>query len=129
MFEDHKEYMFHTSLSALRSSVRSGCPLCKQLSESLDNYYKGDGLGTLRKSDSIKCTVFYNFGKFLPSKSKTDSIRLTFRLFDNWNRMIGKYDSYGFETLYLYSVRGLGGLGPEFLGASIDTIRYSWEDG
>ncbi|KAH9237689.1 hypothetical protein K456DRAFT_49917 [Colletotrichum gloeosporioides 23] len=68
VFEDEKHYMFHTSLSSLRSSVHSGCPLCKQLSESLDDYYKGDDLGTLRKSCSIKCTVNHGYGDFVPSK-------------------------------------------------------------
>lgn len=121
VFEAGKRYMFHTSLSSLRSSVHSGCPLCKQLSESLDNYYKGDGLGTLRKSGSIKCTVFDGIENFLQSKSKADSVELTFRLFDDDDCMVGEYDFYGFETFRLYPVRGLGGLGPEFLGALSDT--------
>lgn len=121
VFESNKEYIFHTSLSALRSSVHSGCPLCKQLSESLDNYYKGDDLMTLRKSGSIKCLVLFNVGDFLSSKSVTDSFRLIFHLFDDDNCM-----AFGFETLRLYPVRVLGGVGPEFLGALSGKIRLSF---
>ncbi|KAK2776669.1 hypothetical protein CKAH01_12319 [Colletotrichum kahawae] len=108
---ERKTSVYHASLVSLKQSVHAGCPLCRQLSISLDKLFKESELGAAgdawhveRKVDTASDVIGGSYG-----------MRLLFYLFDDEGHLHRNASEDRFEEMEFYEAEGLC-LGPEFLG-------------
>lgn len=110
-YRERKTSVYHASLASLRQSVHAGCPLCRQLSISLDKLFKESELGAAGDAWHVECKV----------DTASDVIggsygmRLLFYLFDDEGHLHRNASEDSFEDMEFYEAEGLC-LGPEFLG-------------
>ncbi|KAF0328600.1 hypothetical protein GQ607_004012 [Colletotrichum asianum] len=104
----NKSSTYHPSKSSMRQSLQAGCPLCKKLSYSLDNYW-------VVPDDSwfIKCSVDHTEDDLIYGES--ERIVLHFYLFDDEGFQVDADNSPGFEYMTFHLAKSLGTcLGPAF---------------
>lgn len=121
LIDDSDYRIYHPSLSSLQKSVDAGCDICKDLSQSLDEFLKEcEPPKTPPDSWSIRCSLW----KYLSWKRDRDPFLLLFYLSESTSdhRTRACRESFDLSSMTFYPA-DITYLGPEFRGMLVTNGR------